>query len=59
MCLVSTKATHMMVIPQEHIKAVYVGMGLIDYHDYPDDIVGTPSHGLTLTCKRCGKKFDC
>ena len=28
-----------------------------DYHDYPDDIIGTPSHFVELTCKRCGKKM--
>jgi hypothetical protein len=35
------------------------GMGLVDFHNYPDDAVGTPSHGLTLICKRCGKQFMC
>lgn len=34
-----------------------VGMGLIDFHDYPDDVIGTPAHFVTLTCKRCGKDF--
>ena len=33
------------------------GMGVIDYHDYPDDITGEPTHFWELTCKRCGKKF--
>ncbi len=28
-----------------------------DYHDYPDDVVGTPMHLGTLKCKRCGKEF--
>lgn len=28
-----------------------------DYHDYPDDIIGTPSHMVLLVCKRCGKQF--
>lgn len=32
-------------------------LGLVDYHDYPDDILGDPAHFVTLTCKRCGKKF--
>lgn len=36
-----------------------VGMGSIDYHDYMDDEIKTPSHGLTLQCERCGKRFDC
>lgn len=33
------------------------GKGLVDYHDYPDDIHGKPYHFVTLTCKRCGKAF--
>lgn len=33
------------------------GKGLIDYHDYPDDIEGIPVHFFELTCKRCGKRF--
>lgn len=28
-----------------------------DYHDYPDDIYGTPAHFVLMTCKRCGKRF--
>lgn len=28
-----------------------------DYHDYPDDVVGSPVHGLELRCRRCGKGF--
>lgn len=28
-----------------------------DFHDYPDDIVGTPCHFVVMTCKRCGKNF--
>lgn len=28
-----------------------------DYHDYPDDIQGTPDHFVLMTCKRCGKGF--
>lgn len=28
-----------------------------DYHDYQDDIHGTPDHFFLLTCKRCGKNF--
>jgi hypothetical protein len=28
-----------------------------DYHDYPDDILGIPSHFARLECKRCGKYF--
>lgn len=31
--------------------------GWSDYHDYPDDELGTPSHFIYLTCKRCGKHF--
>lgn len=34
-------------------------MGLIDYHDYMDDALKSPSQGLTLECERCGKKFNC
>lgn len=33
------------------------GMGLIDFHDYPDSIEGEPWHMVELQCKRCGKKF--
>jgi hypothetical protein len=33
------------------------GMGLADYHDYPDDVQGEPWHFAELTCKRCGKTF--
>jgi len=33
------------------------GLGLVDYHDYPDSTVGEPWHFFTHTCKRCGKKF--
>lgn len=33
------------------------GMGLNDYHDYPDDEQGEPQHFFELTCKRCGKRF--
>lgn len=28
-----------------------------DYHDYPDDIYGSPCHFVDLKCKRCGKFF--
>ncbi len=28
-----------------------------DYHDYPDDEVGTPAHFVSMKCKRCGKEF--
>lgn len=34
------------------------GRGLHDdFHDYPDDAMGVPSHFVTLRCKRCGKEF--
>lgn len=34
------------------------GRGLADdFHDYPDDELGTPAHFVTLKCKRCGKSF--
>ena len=33
------------------------GMGLVDYHDYTDGIVGQPWHFYEHTCRRCGKKF--
>ncbi len=29
----------------------------MDYHDYPDDELGTPDHMVLMTCKRCGKRF--
>lgn len=32
-------------------------MGLNDWHDYVDDVVGIPAHFVTLRCKRCGKQF--
>lgn len=32
-------------------------LGYIDYHDYPDDIWGEPSHIGLLVCKRCKKRF--
>lgn len=28
-----------------------------DYHDYPDDELGTPAHFVILRCRRCGKSF--
>lgn len=28
-----------------------------DYHDYGDDVLGTPDHFVEMTCKRCGKHF--
>lgn len=33
------------------------GMGLYDYHDYPDSIEGEPWHFIGMECKRCNKKF--
>jgi hypothetical protein len=33
------------------------GMGMVDYHDYPDDVHGKPDHFCVLTCVRCGKAF--
>ena len=33
------------------------GLGLVDYHDYPDSTVGEPWHFHIHTCKRCGKHF--
>jgi hypothetical protein len=33
------------------------GMGLIDYHDYPDSQHGEPWHFYVMTCRRCGKQF--
>jgi len=33
------------------------GLGLIDYHSYPDSTVGQPWHFYVHTCKRCGKRF--
>lgn len=34
------------------------GRGMMDdFHDYPDDVIGTPAHFATMVCKRCGKKF--
>ena len=33
------------------------GMGLTDYHDYPDTKEKEPWHFTVLTCERCGKKF--
>jgi hypothetical protein len=33
------------------------GRGLVDYHDYPDDVHGEPAYFVELTCKRCGKQF--
>ena len=36
------------------------GLGMHnDFHDYPDDVVGTPSHFVIMTCRRCGKLFIC
>lgn len=34
-----------------------VGLGLADYHDYPDSEHGQPWHFCTMKCKRCGKEF--
>jgi len=33
------------------------GKGVVDYHDYSDDIFGYPGHFELLECKRCHKKF--
>ena len=33
------------------------GLGLCDYHEYPDSVEGYPHHLCELTCKRCGKSF--
>jgi hypothetical protein len=33
------------------------GLGLVDYHDYPDSTAGEPWHFYTHTCRRCGKEF--
>ncbi len=33
------------------------GLGMNDYHDYPDSEYGEPWHFVTLKCKRCGKEF--
>ena len=34
-----------------------VGLGSVDYHDYPDTKAGVPFHFTLLKCKRCGKEF--
>lgn len=34
-----------------------VSRGVVDFHDYPDDVEGFPDHFTHLTCKRCGKRF--
>ena len=28
-----------------------------DYHDYHDDVLGTPAHFVLLKCEYCGKEF--
>lgn len=28
-----------------------------DFHDYPDDELGSPDHFGLMKCKRCGKRF--
>lgn len=33
------------------------GMGLVDYHDYPDTESKQPFHLGTDFCVRCGKEF--
>lgn len=34
------------------------GMGLADYHDYPDENdLAAPMHEHTYHCDRCGKAF--
>ena len=33
------------------------GMGLDDYHDYPDTKDGYPDHFSVLRCARCDKSF--
>lgn len=35
-----------------------IGLGPVDYHDYPDSFEGEPYHFTTLTCRRCGKEFS-
>ena len=44
-------------LPVERRCTASVGMGLVDYHDYPDGIAGEPWHFHVHTCKRCGKDF--
>lgn len=34
-----------------------VGKGLVDYHDYVDDILRSPLSFEVKTCRRCGKRF--
>lgn len=45
-------------LSEEAVCAMSRGRGLYnDYHDYPDDEVGTPAHFVVMKCKRCGKEF--
>jgi hypothetical protein len=45
-------------LSQSAVCTMSQGRGFADdYHDYPDSEQGLPLHFVTLTCKRCGKKF--
>src|SRR5262249_43032254 len=33
------------------------GLGMVDYHDYPNSVVEHPGHFVTNTGRRCGKQF--
>jgi hypothetical protein len=45
-------------LSEEAVCEMSVGLGPYeDFHDYPDDIEGKPTHLSALRCKRCGKEF--
>ena len=40
-------------LSNKSICEVSSSMGPYDFHDYPDDVEGTPFHFIELICKRC------
>lgn len=44
-------------LSQSAICEESAGLGMFDYHDYPDSERGEPDHFVTLKCRYCGKRF--
>jgi hypothetical protein len=47
----------MLRISKKAVCAASEGLGIIDYHDYPDTKDKQPDHFSLLVCERCGKEF--
>lgn len=45
-------------LSESAICEMSAGLGVADYHDYPDESdLAPPMHGYTYHCQRCGKAF--